>query len=275
MLPKVRLHKRNGHRHGPDKTEPSPGEIIRLVHSDRPTSPVISSELLKFSRIVATEAALGPGQSDALRAGPRTEATFDQGQLADVQATLDALEAQADVAARMTTPLVADARRRGSYRPSLWHRLVNLNEITHEALTIARPRLGPLSLECRLDAGLPWIVGDGRQLQEAVVALVRYMARLIADTDPPATITVTTTRQDSVLHGESVAQLCIRAERAAIPDHVLRTVFHAPSGPRAAGKVTEMDLYVASRIVGDHGGAISPAIRPDGGPSFMLEFPTI
>jgi K+-sensing histidine kinase KdpD len=275
MLSKVLLHKRNGHRHGPDKAELSPGEIIRLVHSDRPTSPGIGSELLKFSHIVATETAPGPGESDALRAATRSEAVFDQGQLADVQATLDALEAQADVAARMITQLVAGARRRGSYRRSLRRRLVNLNEITHEALTIARPCAGPLSLECRLDAGLPWIVGDSGQLQEAVVALVRYMARLVADTEPPATITMATTRQDSVLHGESVAQVCIRAERAAIPDHVLCRVFQATSGPWAAGKVTEMDLYVVSRIVGDHGGAVSARIQPEGGPSFTLEFPAI
>jgi hypothetical protein len=283
MLPKILRHKRNGHRRGPGPTGLSPGEIMRLVPSDRPTSASGSSEGERFTQPLDAEWLADPGRSPFIsgplhgpepqsEAGPRTEAAFDPSGLPDVQGTMDALDAQGDVTERMIAQLAtATRRRRGNRRRSLQRRLVNLNEITEEAVTTAA--LSDIRVELALDPSVPSIVGDYCELPHALAGLIRYMAKLMTEVEKP--IIVETTLRDSVLRGESLVRLRIRARRAAVPDDVRARLFRGPSGLWAAAKVTELDLYVASRIVGEHGGFLSAEVSPEGDPCFTLEFPAI
>jgi K+-sensing histidine kinase KdpD len=275
MLHKILHCKRNGHRRGPVATELSAGEIIRLVHSDGPTSASTTSEQVRFAQPVDAECSTtDPGRLPLSEAGARAEAPFDPSRPPDVPVSLETLNAQADVTARtVAQPVTTTRRRHGNHRRRLQRRLVNLNEITQEAVTAAGPRLGDIKVELALDASVPCIVGDYRQLPEALAGLIRYMARLITKVEGP--ITVETSLRDSALRGESLVRLRIRARRTAVPDDVRATLFQALSGPWASAKVTELHLYGASRIISEHGGFLSSELSPEGDPCFSLEFPAI
>lgn len=264
MLPKIVLHKQNGHSHVPAKKNLLPGDIIRLVHSATASKTRPSHDLLKFASVVRTEkpAALleqASWQVDAVHASigevlAQTQQAFDRGEMADVKASLEAIRAQAAIAARMMTRLVAATEAQGE------RRLVNLNEVIARTLDIVRPRLGPsVRLARQLEPDLPWVVGNERQLEQALVALLSYPVSGPAASAELGTITVETCRRDGVLRGEDIVRL--------------RIVDDGPGlGPDSE---TDLDLLLARQIIAEHGGVLTVESPPDGGASFTVELPAV
>lgn len=279
MFPRVLLHKRNGHRHLPESKDLSPGEIIRLVHSDRQRSSKPTVDLLKFAKIVKSETPVALREEVAGQMGlpnppltealARTHAAFARGELADVREALEALQARADLAARMVTRLAASARTRTSEAGfASERRLVSLNALAAETLSLLATRLeGGVSVASRLDPELPPIVANSRQLQQVLVALISYAGQAMAAAGKAGTITVETSHRGGVLRGEGIVRARVADDGPGIPERLLSRIFQPLSTPGP--------LALVSRIVAEHGGVIWAENLPGGGACFTLEFPAV
>lgn len=274
MLPRVVLHKRNGHRHPPGTKDLSLGEMIRMVHSVRQEAPKPTFELLKFANIVRSEKAGAlldqvSRQIDGLQLAltsvlAQTRTVFDRGELADVRAALEAFRAQADLAGRLMTKLVAAADTRTSERL-----LLDLNDVLTETLDLVGPRLGAgVRITSHLDPELPRIAGNPRQLQQVFVTLITHAWRTAAR---PGTIAVETSHGQGVLRGEHVVRVRIANDGPGFREEILSQLALATSVPAPAPDGPDLDLYLAGQIVTEHGGALAADNPLEGGGRFTIE----
>ena len=178
----------------------------------------------------------------------------------DLRATLDDIQAQANLVARAIARL-ADVARAGS----AWAcaptapRLVCLNDLVVEVLRALgeRARAGG-GVSVALDPTLPSVAGDPRQLRSVLhtllVALIQE--REVAGVANP--ITVRTSQAAAVLQGEHIA-------RVALAGAAGRT----PPNPALA-----VPLSLASRVLDEHDGVLS-ATSTASSLRFTLELPAI
>jgi signal transduction histidine kinase len=281
MLPKVVLHKKNGHSHVPAKKGLSAGELLRLVHSGRRPAARPAVELLQFATVVRTEKASALEEQvrhsvDGLRtsltdAVARTEQAFARGELSDVRDRLEALRSQAEQTARLVTDFVNAARTRGSDR-----RVTNLNELVTQTAMRLRPRLpDTVTFQFHLDTSLPGIVGNARQLEQALAALLVDAANGMAASR--GAITAETSHGPVVFEGERTVRLQILGQGPGLPPEVLQRLFLPPSLPvlleGELARPVDADLGLALQIVSEHRGVLAASNRPEGGACFTLDFP--
>lgn len=273
MVPTIVKHKRNGHRAAPPATE-SLGAILRMVHSVREQSPTPSYELLRFQNVVRSEhvdalVTQAAREVDALHAAlapvlARTGDAFARGEMVDVRDDLLRLRERADLAARMMNRLVAETAG-----PAAGRQL--LRPATIVAGTLDRLGRGPrpIPVAARIEPDLPWLAAHPRQLEYALTTIV---GRIAADSKDPVAlhlgrgpvgatgtpvVLVTVVRSGPPLPADAVAAL---ARDAASPA--------APAGP-------DLELYVASSIVAEHGGAVRIAPPSEDGVRVIVELPAI
>lgn len=266
MLQKILLHKKNGHRTTPH-AELSPGEVIRLVHSDTESVPRSTADLLRFVQIVASEKT-ADGDPEALaNALATTQDAFERGELADVRAALERLHAQADLATEMIGQLVSSVQRRAAdgKRDGL-RRVVDLIDVVADTLALLGSESWSVPVVPQHASPPSRLVGNAPELQEVLGSLITYTMQVLTATGMGGAITVETSSAESVIDGERLVRVRIRGERAA--DRPL-------AGHRAEREVNQIDLYLASKIVTDHGGSIAAESLPCGGASFVLEFPAL
>jgi signal transduction histidine kinase len=253
MAPRVVLHKLNGHRRAPDDPVTSPGEVVRMVRSDRIPPVMPASDRIAGARAVRREkrSALLDQVArgiESLRSSlsavlARTQAAFDRGVLPDVQEALRAIEAQAEMAARLVEKLSAAVRLRSGAR-----RLLDVNETIAEVLAELTPRLPPtVQVVTGLDPRLPRVLGDSRLLQQALADVISCTGQAMGEAPTPGTITVETSHSDRLLQGEAVVRVRITSAWPAAP-----TTSTAPG------------LARASMIVAEHGGGFSVEDLPAG-----------
>lgn len=266
MVPQGVRHKKNGHRQ-PPAPSPTPGDILRDIHSDPADAAGATSDLARFARIAQSErhAALWQElahQVDGL-AKPmaeildRTRASFARGELADVREALAAFESRARLAAQMVARLAAEARGDA-------FELVDLNALLADALSPAGDTGGVVS---RLDPTLPAVLGHPDRIAEAVLALVRYCG---AERDRSGTVVVETSPGPGVLAGEQVVRVTVEASGASARDAALPDVLPVAAAPALAGAGLDDDLRRAAWIVAEHGGVITTS-RAGAGVRFTLE----
>lgn len=267
MVSKGVLHKKNGYRAPPATEAPSPGEVIRLVHSDRGTAPS-TYDLLKFVQIVSSERSdalsdqavreidgLRSSLSAALR---RTEEAFERGELADVRRILGALQARADLAARIVGQLAAvvdgrEARRRPEPEG---RRVLDLNGLVAEILAQLRSVPGAPAVTDRLAPDLPRIVGDPAELRRVLGVLLAPVDQGQDDGAAARRLIIETSRHPGALQGEETVRLEVTHEGLALPERGL-------------------DLSALVRIVAEHGGAVTPTVVAGFGIRIRLELPAV
>lgn len=280
MLPKVMLHKRNGHRRPAPSRNPSLGDMLRLVHSSREVPSRPGYNVLKFASVVQSEktAALleqAAREIDSLQIAlgavlAQTTERFAQGELADVRGTLEAFRSQAELSSQVMTRLMAAAGARAAER-----RLVSLNELLAEVIEELSARPGPeVSILSHRDLELPWVAGNPRQIQQVVQTLLVHAHRAAQAGQPPATIVVRTSREPGVLTGEDVACLRVTCDGMPFAPEVLAVVTRSGAGPAALPEGPDLDLYIACQIVAEHGGVLSAQNLPEGG-RFTVELPSL
>jgi signal transduction histidine kinase len=282
MLPKVVLHKKNGHSHVPAKKGLSAGEMLRLVHSGRRPAVKPAAELLQFANVVRTEKTSALEEQvrhsiDGLEASlgdavMRTEQAFARGELSDVHEHLEALRSQADQAARLVTDFVNAARTRGADR-----RVTNLNDLVTQTAMRLRSRLpGDVTFQFQLDSSLPAIVGNAGQLEQALAAVIAYAVNAMAASGQGA-VMAETSQGPVAFQGERTVRLRILDEGPGLSADMMERLFTAPSLPALLegelARPVDADLGLAFQIVKEHSGVLAAANRPEGGACFTLDFP--
>ena len=170
MLPRVVLHKRNGHSHPPAKPEVTPSHVMLLVHSPRTADDSLPRDLLRFAALVRSEkpSALveqASYQIDGLRLSisevlARTQAAFDRGEMADIREALESARAQVDAAAALVRALLGSLPTDDAARVA-----VDLPDLLVQTVETLRPRLeGGLALVTRVEPGGPRLLGSPPQL---------------------------------------------------------------------------------------------------------------
>ncbi len=277
MLPKIVLHKTNGHRHPPEAGQRSLGDVLRLVHSARDGA-TPTAGLLKFAHTVGNETASGlveqvRAEIDALRLGlatslAETRAAFSRGELGDVQSVLDSARHHADFVGRLIGRLAAALADAPVER-----RLVDMNALVLRCVKRMRDRLGlEVSVRARLTAQLPPVAAHPRRIEDALVILMTPPAADDSVTD--RSVRVHTSRGRSVVKGEDTILIRIVHRPVGLARPLLAAVASDPWALAAADE-TALDVYLARQFVSQHGGTLSAENLASGGARFAVELPTV
>jgi hypothetical protein len=268
MLPKIVVHKKNGHHHAPAKHAPSVGDILRQVHGGGVHGPKPTYDLLKFATVVRTEQRSTMLEQavrhvDGLQSGlsgllARTEAAFARGELHDVRETLEGLRSQAGETTKMFARLLASAETRTSS-----HGLVAINELIAHAAERAGAMVGA-PVAAQLDPSAPSIIGNAARLERALVTL----AAALGGSRP---VSIEAAQVDGVILGEMIVRLTIFGDSPLPP---AAAALGGPA-PLAEPVAEALDVHLARQIVAEHGGAVSLVQDEEGGSSIRIELPAV
>jgi hypothetical protein len=274
MVPKIVLHKRNGHRRPPAGGVPSARDLVRLVHS-APAS-AADVDLLKLAAMLRSEGgaaadappagdgrALPPALAQALE---QSREAFARGELADVQAMLAALGAPADLAASLADGLAGTVEAGEPADPPARRALVSINDLLLQTLGLfCAGAPGMVEVSSRLDPRLPYVAGDHQQLGEALLVLLLALPRAGEGSDRPGVVTLGTSHREGVLRGEPIVRVVVTDAREL-----------EDAGDASAPVSTAAgDLGRAARIVKEHGGILSAASARSGHLHFTVELPAV
>jgi hypothetical protein len=268
MLPKIVLHKKNGHHHPPAKHAHSVGDLLRQVHGGGQGGPKPTYDLLKFATVVRSEKRVAMIEQavrhvDGLQSGlngllARTEAAFARGELSEVRDTLESLRVQAGEATRLFARLLAAAETRRSE-----HGLVAVNDlIAHAAERAGAVVGGPVAAQ--LDPSAPSVVGNAARLERALVTLV-------AAVGGGRPVSIEASQVDGVIQGETIVRLTVTGDSPLPP---AAAALGGPA-PLAEPAVEALDVHLARQIVAEHGGAVSLTPDADGGSVIRIELPAV
>jgi hypothetical protein len=268
MLPKIVVHKKNGHHPPPAKHAPSVGDVLRLVHSGGPHGPRPTYDLLKFATVVRSEKRSAMLEQavrhvDGLQSGlngllARTEAAFARGELHDVRETLESMRTQAGEATRLFARLLASAETRTSR-----HGLVAVNELVADAAERAGAVVGA-AIGAQLDPSAPSVIGNAARLERALVTLVSAVGG-----SRPVAIEVS--QVDGAILGEMVVRLTVTGDSPLPP---AAAALGGPA-PLAEPAAEALDVHLARQVVAEHGGAVSLQMDGGGGSVIRIDLPAV
>ena len=268
MLPKIVVHKKNGHHHPPAKPAPSVGELLRLVHGGAAQEPRPTYDLLKFATVVRSEKKTALLEQavrhvDGLSSGlsgllARTEAAFARGEFEDVRSTMAALRGQASEATQLFARLLAGAETRKSE-----HGLVAVNELIAQAAERAGAIVGT-EIAAQLDPSAPSVIGNAARLERALVTLVGAVGG-----ERP--VSIEAVQVEGVIQGEMIVRVTVTGDSPLPP----AAAALGGAAPLAEPAVEALDVHLARQIVAEHGGAVSFMPGAGGGSVIRIELPAV
>jgi two-component system NtrC family sensor kinase len=172
---------------------------------------------------------------------------------------------ESERAARIVRNLLAFARRQSAARAEQ-----DIAEVMNRVLSLRSYefRLNVIELETDFEPGLPPVLGDGGQLQQALLNLL-LNAEQAMRARPVRRIRVGARR---VVESDAV-ELFITDSGHGIPDENLRRIFDPFFTTREVGEGTGLGLSICYGIVRDHGGQISVESRVGQGTTFKVLLP--
>ena len=268
MLPKIVVHKKNGHHHAPKKHAPSLGDVLRQVHGGGLHAVKPTYSLLKFATVVRTEKRTSlleeaVRHADGVQSGlnailARTESAFERGELSEVRETLEALRSQAGEATRLFARLLAGAETRTST-----HGLVEINDLVARAAERAGAIVGG-PVATRLDPSLPAVIGNAPRLERAIVTF----AAVLGGSRP---VSIDAAQVEGVIVGETLVRVTVSGDSPLPP---AAAALGGPS-PLAEPAAEALDVHLARQIVAEHGGMVSLTYDPDGAGVIRIEIPAV
>jgi C4-dicarboxylate-specific signal transduction histidine kinase len=144
---------------------------------------------------------------------------------------------------------------------------VHLNELVEEVLRIVEPevRQQGVVLAVSLAATLPRLRGDGIQLEQVVLNLLRNAIEALADVDSGALHVATRAR------GAGQVELVVRDSGPGVLPALAEQVFEPFFSTKAGG--LGMGLSISRTIVESHGGRIALSASPNGGTTVRVTLP--
>jgi two-component system NtrC family sensor kinase len=172
---------------------------------------------------------------------------------------------ESERAATIVRNLLAFARRQSASRAEQ-----DVGDLMNRVLALRAYefRLNAIELETSFESGLPPVLGDGGQLQQALLNLLLNAEQAMAGR------TVRRIRVGARYVAESGAvELFIADSGHGIPDENLRRIFDPFFTTREVGEGTGLGLSICYGIVRDHGGQISVESRAGQGTTFTVVLP--
>ena len=118
---------------------------------------------------------------------------------------------------------------------------------------------------------VPDISGDALLLQQALLNILINAEHAVMATSGPGRIE---TSIETSSDGRMV-RLTVRDTGAGIPAEILPRIFDPFFTTKEVGQGTGLGLAITYGIIQEHGGTIHAANPPEGGASFVLEFPAV
>jgi two-component system NtrC family sensor kinase len=172
---------------------------------------------------------------------------------------------ESERAAKIVRNLLAFARRQSAARAPQ-----DVGDVMNRVLALRAYefRLNAIELETAFDEGLPPVLGDGGQLQQALLNLL-LNAEQAMRSRPVRRIRV---GARYVAEAEAV-ELFISDSGQGIPDENLRRIFDPFFTTREVGEGTGLGLSICYGIIRDHGGQIGVESRVGQGTTFTVLLP--
>jgi two-component system NtrC family sensor kinase len=172
---------------------------------------------------------------------------------------------ESERAARIVRNLLAFARRQSAARAEQ-----DIADVMNRVLALRAYefRLNAIELRTDFEPGLPSVLGDGGQLQQALLNLI-LNAEQAMRSRPTRCIHVGARRVPNA----GAIELFITDTGHGIPDENVRRIFDPFFTTREVGEGTGLGLSICYGIVRDHGGAISVDSRVEHGTTFRLLLP--
>ena len=172
---------------------------------------------------------------------------------------------ESERAARIVRNLLAFARRQSAARVE-----EDIADVMNRVLSLRayELRLNAIELETDFESGLPRVLGDGGQLQQALLNLLLNAEQAMR------TRSVRRIRVEARFVADAGAvEVCIADSGHGIPDENLRRIFDPFFTTREVGEGTGLGLSICYGIVRDHGGQISVESRVGTGTTFKVLLP--
>ena len=182
-----------------------------------------------------------------------------------VQGKLDRIAQQVDQASRIIGDLRAFVRGTSSDTPEPF----DPNEAVRRAIDLTDHGLGEagMTLQERLDAPLPTVLGDAGHLAQVLVNLLNNARDAGGSSISIATGTV----QEN---GRTFVRITVEDSGHGIASDILPRLFTSFVTTKPSGKGTGLGLRICHRILEEMGGRISAANRAEGGARFEILLPS-
>jgi C4-dicarboxylate-specific signal transduction histidine kinase len=183
-----------------------------------------------------------------------------------VRPTLRRIYQEGDRAAKIVRNLLVFTGSRRMSRQRL-----RIERVVSRALASrsAARRRARIEVSRHQEDNVPDISGDPLLLQQALLNILINSEHAIAATSAPGRIELSV-----AVSGEGgMVQLTIHDSGPGIPADVLPRIFDPFFTTKEVGQGTGLGLAITYGIIQDHGGTIHAANPPEGGASFVIEFP--
>ncbi|MFA5147378.1 MAG: PAS domain S-box protein [Candidatus Omnitrophota bacterium] len=154
------------------------------------------------------------------------------------------------------------------------YKQVSLNDIADEVLNIVghEVRVKNISIDKRLTAGIPGVIGDSQLLQQVVFDLVNNAMWAISTKSDKGGVVGIETTYDSVR--KSVV-LTISDTGVGIPEENINKIFDPFFTTKPVGEGTGLGLSVAYNIVKGHNGVLAVESQVGVGTKFSIALPAV
>jgi PAS domain S-box-containing protein len=150
--------------------------------------------------------------------------------------------------------------------PAPQPRACDLNQVANEALTLFAGRLDGITVECKLEPGLPLVLADPEAIRRALANLIDNAAEAMQG----SLLRVLGVESSLSEDGESV-EIVISDTGHGLTDEIRERLFLPFTSTKQRG--TGLGLSIAAKIVQEHGGSLRAEANSPKGARFLLRLP--
>ena len=193
-----------------------------------------------------------------------------------IEGLVTSVEESAEMAASLTQRLMALVRGQAPHR-----HLLDLSDLVRQTLRLISKLLAPDTiLHTSLQDGLPPVLADESQLQQAILNLCVNARDAVATHGRPGQIRVTVRSgtlqkplDDGGLAEEPAVVLVVADSGPGVPKELRRRIFDPFFTTKGLTHGTGLGLSNVYHLIDAHGGTVDVGDGPDGGAEFTLRLP--
>jgi hypothetical protein len=150
--------------------------------------------------------------------------------------------------------------------PSPQPRACDLNQVANEALALFAGRLDGITVECKLEPGLPPVLADPEAIRRALANLIDNAAEAMQGSLLRVLGVASSLSED----GGSV-EIVVSDTGHGLTDEIRERLFLPFNSTKQRG--TGLGLSIAAKIVQEHGGSLRAEANSPKGARFLLQLP--